>query len=81
VGKKRIAMKVMKNPKNVMTAVQSEDTSFYSPLIIGDGDIDYSCGKCGKVLCTNMSESQLKGIILICSKCGSFNEVWTDSSI
>ena len=73
-GNRRFQMHVMKNPKNVATAVQSEDTSFYSPLIIGNGDIDYSCGKCGKVLCTNMSESQLKDIILVCSKCGSFNE-------
>ena len=73
-GNRRFQMHVMKNPKNVATAVQSEDTSLYSPLIIGNGDIDYNCGKCGKVLCTNMSESQLKGIILVCSKCGSFNE-------
>jgi hypothetical protein len=56
-GNKRFQMHVMKNPKNVATAVQSEDSSLYSPLIIGNGDIDYSCGKCGKVLCTNISTS------------------------
>ena len=78
-GKKRIPMNVIKNPKNVGTVSQSEDTSLYSPLIIGNGDIDYTCGKCGKVLCTNMSESQMKGITLVCSKCGSFNEIWERS--
>ncbi len=53
----------------------SEETRFFIGVGDGAGVLDYLCGKCAAVLAESVSHAQIQGVVLCCSKCGSYNKM------
>lgn len=51
------------------TSLTNEDFVF----VVGEGDTNYLCGSCGRVICKNVIRSQIKEIVFICPSCNSHN--------
>ncbi|WP_162850666.1 hypothetical protein [Amnibacterium kyonggiense] len=44
------------------------------PILIGDGDIDFTCWRCGFAICEGMtSVIEVSGRLFQCPDCGAFN--------
>jgi len=41
-------------------------------LIASEHSVDYTCGQCGTIL-LHAEEHQVHGVLIRCSKCGSYN--------
>lgn len=46
-----------------------------APAIIGKGETDYVCGVCGSTLMAHVRYTQVRDVVLHCSKCGATNDV------
>lgn len=46
-----------------------------APAITGKGENDYVCGTCGSTLMQHVRYTQVRDLVLHCSRCGSTNEV------
>jgi uncharacterized Zn finger protein (UPF0148 family) len=44
-----------------------------NPLGTGNGDLTMICGKCKMPLMENMNDGQVRGVVLYCANCGSYN--------
>lgn len=42
-------------------------------LIKGEGDTNYICGNCGKILYEKINKGQVTGMVVKCPVCGEFN--------
>jgi predicted RNA-binding Zn-ribbon protein involved in translation (DUF1610 family) len=42
-------------------------------VIKGEGDTNYVCGNCGKVLIEAVNKGQTKSIVIKCPVCGEYN--------
>ncbi len=49
-----------------------------TPLIKGEGEYSYACGKCGVLLVESVSFGQISNIVFKCPNCGSFSELTAD---
>jgi len=47
------------------------------PIFVGRGELDYSCGCCGAVLCAGMEMGRFQGLDLKCRACGATNRIPT----
>ena len=43
-------------------------------LVASDQSVDYACGRCSAVL-LHADEGQVRGFLIRCTKCGSYNSV------
>jgi len=66
-----IKLKVIPEPAKGTRAIIRGDKA---PLLRGEGQFNYLCGKCGTVLLKGIQEGQVTGIVLRCAGCGSFND-------
>lgn len=66
-----IKLKVVPEPAKGTAAIIQGDKS---PLLRGEGQFNYLCGKCGAILLKGIEKGQVRGIVLRCPKCGSFND-------
>ena len=41
--------------------------------VLGEGDTNYICGNCGKVILENIVKGQIKNIVFECPTCGEYN--------
>ena len=75
-AEERIQMKIIKPPKKGSRAIlKSGEPSKDFIFIVGEGDTDYACGKCGNIICKNIFEGQIKNIVFVCPKCNTYNEI------
>jgi DNA-directed RNA polymerase subunit RPC12/RpoP len=44
------------------------------PLFIGEGDLNFICGTCSKILLKNLEDGQAGNMVFVCFICGAFNE-------
>lgn len=45
-----------------------------NPALVGEGRLDFLCGKCGAVLAKRVWEGQVFDLGILCSECGAFND-------
>lgn len=45
------------------------------PLVRGDGDVDYTCAGCDRVIAGRIRLGQIEDLVFECSNCGTCNEV------
>jgi len=45
-----------------------------TPIFIGEGELNYTCATCCRVLCEGIAPGALAGVIVRCS-CGTLNSV------
>jgi len=45
------------------------------PLVRGDGDTDYLCAGCDRVIAENIVLGEIKNLVFECSRCGTCNGV------
>jgi hypothetical protein len=45
------------------------------PLVGGNGETDYLCAGCSRVLAEGISLGQIKALVFECASCGTCNEV------
>jgi DNA-directed RNA polymerase subunit RPC12/RpoP len=69
---KSIKMKIIKQSEIGNRAVL-QPASDLDALIKGEGDTNYVCGKCGKILFESINKGQVKDIVAKCPVCGEFN--------
>ena len=70
MGSKRIEMELYSEPPGA--SVISARTS---PVITGDGSIDYVCAACGAVVCGSMRAGEVDGVAFRCPECRRVNRV------
>lgn len=71
-----IKMKIIETPKEENRAIfKSGNSSNDFIFIVGKGDTNYICGKCGNVLCKSVFKNQIENIVFVCPKCNSYNEI------
>ena len=44
------------------------------PVFLGEGELDYVCSKCFRVVCQGISRGDLVGVLVRCA-CGAVNRV------
>ena len=44
------------------------------PLIRGDGDTDYVCAGCDRVIAESIVRGQIKNLVFECASCGTSNQ-------
>jgi hypothetical protein len=72
--KRRVELKVIPEPDPDSRAVFEK---INDGTIIFHGfetDLALTCGKCGSDLAAGMERNQIRGIVLRCKQCGSFND-------
>ncbi len=45
-----------------------------APAIASEGRLSYACGKCETILIQNVAPNQVRGVVIKCPACGSYNE-------
>jgi hypothetical protein len=58
-------------PAHKQRAVLKPDAN---PALVGEGPLDYECGKCGEVLARAIWAGMMWDVGIICAKCGTFND-------
>jgi predicted RNA-binding Zn-ribbon protein involved in translation (DUF1610 family) len=59
-------------PRRHMPVLTSTGSSV--PILIGDGDIDFTCWRCGFAICEGMrTVVEISGQVFRCPECGAFN--------
>ena len=61
---------VPKPAQGTRTLIESK----ISPAFKGEGETNYVCGNCGAVLAEKVRPGQIKNIVVLCPKCGKYNE-------
>ena len=46
-----------------------------NPVIKGDGEDNYLCGKCKFVICENIKHGQIIDVVFKCPNCESYNAI------
>jgi len=64
-------LEVIPKPKEGTATIFEQKNK--EPFVSGDAEDNYLCGNCLFILGKNVLRKQLKGIVLICPKCGKFN--------
>lgn len=73
MNEKNIKLEVIPKPAEGSQAII---TNVKPPIIKGNGNVNYVCGKCGTILIENHTGgAHIINIVLLCSKCGSYNKV------
>lgn len=67
-------MKVIPEPKAGTRSVLLP-TPAKTPVLRGSGDVSHACGGCEARLIENISAGQLRGIVIRCPECGTFNDL------
>lgn len=67
-------LKVIPQPEKGTRAVLHFDSKDTSIIIQGKGNLDLLCGSCGATLAKGVNEGQVKNLVLLCNKCGSYND-------
>ena len=70
-------LKVISPPKEGARTVLTAHDETYTIVIRGRGDIDLICGHCFSVLAKEVQINTVENFVLLCSKCGSYNELST----
>lgn len=66
-----IKMEIITEPeKGTATILQGVQV-----IIKGDGDTNYICGCCKKIICEKVKRGQIANLVFKCANCGSFNRV------
>lgn len=73
-------LKVLKKPPNDSRSIIKKEEGD-SVLFKGKGKINFLCGKCDSPLAVGINENQIKGVVLHCNKCGSYNDTILGSII
>ena len=60
---------------NVFSRDHFPEPSNLTPFVVGEGALDYLCGKCGHVLLKTIRPRQITQAIYKCPKCGSYNQI------
>jgi hypothetical protein len=68
-------LKVISPPKEGTCIVLTARDATYTVVIRGRGDIDLICGNCFSVLAEEVQATVIENFVLLCSKCGSYNEL------
>jgi len=69
-------MKVMPNAESEdRTIFRTNRTDDDFVFMLGEGKINYLCYTCGKILCKNINQGQVKDIVFLCPKCNTYNEI------
>lgn len=71
MNEKNIKLPLIPEPEEDTRTILTNKTP---PIIKGGGGPNYICGKCGAVLMEEIN-SPYRNIVLLCPKCGSYNEV------
>ncbi len=45
------------------------------PFKRGQGDMTYTCAKCGIIILENVSADEMRELVFQCHACGTYNEV------
>lgn len=71
-----IEMRVIPKPEEGSRAIfqtnNNEDDFVFFKL---NGENDYICSRCKKIICKNANRSQIKNFVFLCPRCKSYIEV------
>ena len=68
-------LKVISPPKEGTRTVLTAHDETYTVVIRGRGDVDLICSNCSSVLAEEVQTNAIENFVLLCSKCGSYNEL------
>ena len=69
---KTIKLKIIKQSK-IENRTVLQPSPELDALIKGEGDTNYICGNCGKIIFEAINKGQITGIVVKCPVCGEFN--------
>lgn len=69
---KKVKMERVQNPDSTMTIVLP--FSKRAP-IRGEGDTDYTCAKCGKILLRRVLDEKIRNLVFKCPLCGAHGRI------
>jgi predicted RNA-binding Zn-ribbon protein involved in translation (DUF1610 family) len=69
---KCIKMKIIKQTE-LSNKTVLQPTTELDAVIKGEGDTNYACANCGKVLIEAVNKGQVKNIVIKCPVCGEYN--------
>ncbi len=72
---KAIDLKVVQKPEATSRSIVRGKGAKVPPLFVGEGNIDYLCGRCEVVLAKNIWKLSLSNLIVQCPACESYNEI------
>jgi hypothetical protein len=67
-----IKLKTIPQPDEGTRAVLQSNKA---PMIRGAGEYNYLCGNCGALLVEGIEQGQIQNIVIICPRCGRYNEL------
>ena len=66
---------------NKRNLVKSKDQDIEA-LIVGDEDAPpFLCGECGRILVKGRKLEHIRGVVLVCPKCGAYNDSAVDEEL
>lgn len=72
--RRRQALEVVAQPGPADTIVENLDADGDFVFMWGNGQLDLTCGECGRVLARSMiALTRVSGLCLVCPSCGSYN--------
>ena len=72
----RINCRIILEPQEGTRPIYKKNERKIEPFMVGEGDLDYICGRCDNVIVQSVSRSQIKsGAVFQCPNCQTFNGV------
>jgi len=72
----RINCRIITEPQEGTRPIYKKNERKIEPFMVGEGDLDYICGRCDNVIVQSVSRSQIASdAVFQCPNCQTFNEI------
>lgn len=70
-----VILQVIPKPKEGTASILAMNDPSRLPIIKGSADTNYQCGTCHATLVQGVTQGQIRNMVLLCPKCGSYNRL------